>query len=410
MSTRLDEGGMQEQTDGQLVARARKGDLSAFETIVERHRAAVVAVAAARLGSLADVEDVAQDAFVQAYFRLHQLRKPEALLPWLRRLTDRLAVTRLRGRREEAVEPASLERLRAARAGADGGRHEGEATEALAGLPTAMRQTVALTYLAGYTCAEAAALLGVREGTVKSRLSRARAMMKEVIEMAGEEPGKGKAGDEFARETVERLMREARRLLESGKIEAAGERAEEVLDMQARADLDSGGDFTHLHFDEEAVRISGLAYREKRRRDCEANAEQYGYRLDDLDWELADVDVLSQTLGKPAGEGKDVWGIPLSREQITMLDARDVCRRLRCSPQVLADWVERGCPALRCWPFVRFDWERVKQWLKDNEIEGWPRESDDDVDRPIRLLLRAVERGELTAKKAEGVLEGLELA
>ena len=78
---------MREETDGQLVGRVRTGDLSAFEVIVDRHRAALVAVAAARMRSLDDAEDVAQDAFVQAYLHLRQLRQPEALLPWLRRLT-----------------------------------------------------------------------------------------------------------------------------------------------------------------------------------------------------------------------------------------------------------------------------------------------------------------------------------
>jgi len=104
---------MSEHSDAQLVARAREGDLSAFEMIVDRHRAALVALAAGRLGSLADAEDVAQEAFVQAFFRLHQLRKPEALLGWLRRLTERLALMRLRSRREEPCEPARLERMRA---------------------------------------------------------------------------------------------------------------------------------------------------------------------------------------------------------------------------------------------------------------------------------------------------------
>jgi RNA polymerase sigma-70 factor (ECF subfamily) len=105
---------MREETDGQLVVRARGGDISAFEVIVNRHRAAIVALAASRLGSLADAEDVAQEAFVQAFFRLDQLRDAAALLPWLRRLTDRLALTRLRRRREEPLEPARVERMRAA--------------------------------------------------------------------------------------------------------------------------------------------------------------------------------------------------------------------------------------------------------------------------------------------------------
>lgn len=394
---------MHDETDGQLVARVRQGDIAAFEAIVDRHRAALVAVAAARLGSLADAEDVAQEAFVQAYFRLHQLRKPEALPAWLRRLTERLALMRLRRRREEPVEPARLEQMRAGNAL----QAEGSADELLRRLPNGMRQAVTLTCFAGYTSGEAAALLGVKEGTVRSRLSRARAMMREVIEMAGEEPAQGKPGEEFTRETVERLMREARRLLEKGKIEAAGERAEEVLDMQARAGFDAGGDTEHLHFDEEAVRISGLAYREKRRRDCEANAAQYGYRLEDLEWELEDVDVLSETLGKPTGRGKDVWGVPHSRMKLKIMDARDIVRRLGCSPQTLHTWVEKGCPILRCWPFARFDLDRVKQWLADNGIEEWPKESPRDLDRPIRVIFKALHRRELTPEEAEKVITNL---
>lgn len=105
---------MRTETDGQLALRAGGGELAAFEEIVSRHRAALVALAAARLGSLAEAEEVAQEAFVQAFFRLHQLRDPEALLPWLRRVAERIALMRLRARREEAVDPAEMEQMRGA--------------------------------------------------------------------------------------------------------------------------------------------------------------------------------------------------------------------------------------------------------------------------------------------------------
>jgi RNA polymerase sigma-70 factor (ECF subfamily) len=228
VSGRSDDAGMREQTDGQLVKRVREGDLSAFEAMVDRHRGALVALAAARLGSLADAEDVAQDAFVRAFFRLRQLRNPDAVLPWLRRLTDRLALMRLRSRREEPVEPDRLEAMHAP-AHADSHR---ETKELLQRLPEAMRQTIALTYLAGYTCAETASLLGVREGTVKSRLSRARAIMRKVIGMTEEDLKAGKPTKEFTQQTIERLMRDARRLLEEGDLEDAAQRADEVLGIQ----------------------------------------------------------------------------------------------------------------------------------------------------------------------------------
>ena len=199
---------MSTETDAQLVARAQQGEVAAFEVIVERHRGALVALAAARLGSLADAEDVAQEAFVRAFFRLHQLQRAEALLPWLRRLTERLALARLRGRREEPLEPAQLERVRDRCPCAA----EAQAAELLHQLPHHMRQAVALTYLGGYTCAEAASLLGVQEGTVKSRLSRARTRLREAFAMAEKELTGRRPDDRFTQETIERLMREARRL------------------------------------------------------------------------------------------------------------------------------------------------------------------------------------------------------
>ncbi|HUT75038.1 MAG TPA: RNA polymerase sigma factor [Armatimonadota bacterium] len=397
---------MREETDSQLVARARDGDLSAFEAIVDRHRAALVALAAGRLGSLADAEDVAQDAFVRAFFRLHQLRDPQALLPWLRRLTERLALMRRRRRREDLVAPERLEQMRRDHMGPGRPDDDGRIAELLQQLPTAMRQTVTLTYLAGYTCAETAALLGIRAGTVKSRLSRARATLKEAFTMARKNLSEGKPEDEFTQQTIERLMAEARRLLEQGDIDAAGERAGEVVGMQVRARFDSGDD-SSVKIDKEAVRIYALPRKEQRRKDCEANAAQYGYRLQDLDWEVADVDMMSGTLGKPTGKGKDWWGMPHSRMRLRIMDARDICRRLRCSPVTLLEWVQSGLPILRCWPFARFDLDRVRQWLKDKRITDWPKETDYDLDMPIRVIFKALHRRDLTPEQAEEVITDL---
>jgi RNA polymerase sigma-70 factor (ECF subfamily) len=282
---------MSNGTDSQLVARVRAGDLSAFEAIVTRHRAALIATSAAVLGSVEEAEDAAQEAFVTAFFRLHQLRTPESLHPWLRRLAERVALAHLRGRREEPMEAGELDAIRTARDAAvvDAGDAR---SELLALLPEAMRQTVRMVHLEGYTCAEAASLLGVREGTVKSRLSRARAVLREAVMT---EKQAGKSAEEFTQETVERLMREARRLMAEGKIEEAGAQAEHVLVAQAQMGFAKGGAPDDLAFDADAARIAGAAYREKRLRDCEGNARQYGHRLEDLDWQVDDVDVMQGT-------------------------------------------------------------------------------------------------------------------
>jgi RNA polymerase sigma factor (sigma-70 family) len=156
--------GMHLETDAQLVLRSRAGDVSAFEALVARHRTALIATAAARLGSLADAEDVAQDALVRTFFRLDDLRDPAALSPWLRRMTDRLALMRLRSRREEPVDPEDLDVL--PHAERDPAGQVAQAEDLLAGLPRPMRQALVLTSLAGYTCAETGRL-PLRSGPVR---------------------------------------------------------------------------------------------------------------------------------------------------------------------------------------------------------------------------------------------------
>ncbi len=403
--------GRQHATDRALVARLRAGELAAFEAIVARYRAALIARAQARLGSCADAEDVAQDAFVQAFLHRHALRNPEALLPWLRRITDRLALQRQR-QREHPTPPDDLEVLadqHCARSAPDGAL---EIESLLAPLSAAMRETVSLTLLAGYTCAEAAEIMGVSEGTVKSRLHRARSALKEVWMTHGDMTGRGGA-DDFTRRTIARLKRQARRLVAEGKLEEASCLANEILREQitplfgdpARLGiaqtLRRAYDNPAFQPDAEAVALRNLPWTERRRRDCAANAAQYGYRLEELDWTLEDVDMQNGTLGKPTGTGRDTWGVPVSRLALQIVDARALCQRLAVSPLRLYQWVQQGCPILRCWPFARFDVARVAQWLADQGIHDWPREPADALARPIRLLFRAVAAGELTPEQAE---------
>jgi len=406
---------MSTETDAQLVERMRRGEVEAFEVIVSRHRAALVALAGARLNSHADAEDAAQEAFVQAFFQLHHLRDPAALLPWLRRVTVRLALMRLRSRREEPTAPRQLEAGRGPTelpAFADA-----KAAELLGVLPPAMREAVSLTYLEGYTCAEAAEMLGVKAGTVKSRLSRARARLKEALAMPERE--KGEPGDEFTRRTIERLKKEARRLLAAGDLTAAAQRAQAVLVEQVKpafgdpkergvaSTLLAAWDTGAVKPDPEAVAMAGLDWKAQRQRECEANAAQYGFRLADLDWKLDDVSYMSETVGRPTGHGKDVWGVPVSRMALTIIDARALCQRLCCSPLELHGWVKRGCPILRCRPWARFDLDRVQQWLRDNGIAEWPRENAYELERPLRIIFREVYRGKLAADDAERVMADL---
>ncbi len=86
------------------------------------------------------------------------------------------------------------------------------------------------------------------------------------------------------------------------------------------------------------------------------------------------------------------------------MDARDICRRLNCSPITLAAWVERGCPIHRRPPYAHFVLEEVEAWLAAQQITDWPTERDAELDVPLRVLLRAVQRHRLTPGEAERVM------
>lgn len=381
---------MSMETDGQLVARCRRGDLTAFEALVERHRATIVALAYSRLGCFADAEDIAQEAFVHAFFRLPQLREAEKFMPWLRSITARFCLMHLRRRREECIEPGETERLSAVEASHDDSRLE----EALAKLPEAMQLTIRLTYLHGYTTTEAAEILGVRRGTIKSRLGRARAALRKELGIMGErEPSSA-----FMNEVTERLMERARELLERGEYEAAEESLDEVLNVQ----------FEHgSRFDPEAVRMAESVWEQMRQRNAEANARQYGKHLEDLDWKVGKFNTLSNSLAHPGGEGQDIWGVPRGAKSV--LDARDICRRLKVSPTTLHRWIQQGMPVIRYRPWVRFGYDRVKAWLSEQGITPRPEITLAQASHPLRFLFAEIEADRLTAKQAERILRELDL-
>jgi RNA polymerase sigma-70 factor, ECF subfamily len=85
-------------SDTDLVARARRGDRTAFSALVDRYRGAVYGVAYHYLMDRDDAQDAAQEAFVHAYLRLSQLQQPERFGPWLRRITANVCLDVLRRR------------------------------------------------------------------------------------------------------------------------------------------------------------------------------------------------------------------------------------------------------------------------------------------------------------------------
>jgi RNA polymerase sigma factor (sigma-70 family) len=173
------------ETDSQLIESAQAGDLDAYEELVRRYQAIGYRMAAT-IVSAADAEDVAQEAFVKAFGKLHSFRPGADFRPWLltivanearnRRRSMRrhlAALRRVAGQRTEDV-PAADERLAA---------HERRAAllAAVRSLPEGERRVVQCRYLLELTEAETATILSLPAGTVKSRLSRALTRLRQLM-------------------------------------------------------------------------------------------------------------------------------------------------------------------------------------------------------------------------------------
>ena len=163
----------------ELVERARRGDLRAWESIVRTHQGISFRTAYLLTGSAADAEEAAQDAFVKAYRALGRFRRGAALRPWLLRIVANEAHNRRRSaaRRERlALRAAAQDRPGDAVPSPEAALLVGEERErllaAVESLPDEQRDTVTCRYFLELSEEETATVLRVRRGTVKSRLAR----------------------------------------------------------------------------------------------------------------------------------------------------------------------------------------------------------------------------------------------
>lgn len=180
-----------EPADAELVTRSVRGDLSAFNQIVDRYQSQVYNVAARTLGSRVAAEDVTQETFISAYKAISGFRGG-SLRAWLLRIARNQCFDHLRSikRRPESsleeafedtgfVQPASADSLPETQAlTAELGRAISRAIHAL---PLDQRITLLTVDVQGLSYEETAEAFGVSIGTVKSRLSRARSKVRDLL-------------------------------------------------------------------------------------------------------------------------------------------------------------------------------------------------------------------------------------
>ncbi|MCM2358045.1 MAG: sigma-70 family RNA polymerase sigma factor [Geobacteraceae bacterium] len=190
--------------DAALVASWRRGELAAFEALVGKYQKRMLNIAFRITGDYEDACELVQDAFVAAYRGIDAFRGAARFSTWLTSITVNLSRNRLQqgrakrkneaysldgppggdcGRAHErpAAVPSSLERLERLTL------HE-QLQECIRALATEFRETIVLRDLQDFSYDEICAILKVREGTVKSRLFRAREMVKDCLKRAVGEP------------------------------------------------------------------------------------------------------------------------------------------------------------------------------------------------------------------------------
>ena len=165
------------QTD--LVAAARRGEAGALAALYHSHGGAVFRLAYRLTGTREDAEDVVHDVFVGLPEALRRYEERGALESWLKRVTARVALMRLRQR--ERRREVNLDAVAGHRSQEPQGGQSG-LQEAVDALPDGLRSVLVLKEIEGYSHGEVAALLGISEGASRVRLLRAIRSLRRLLE------------------------------------------------------------------------------------------------------------------------------------------------------------------------------------------------------------------------------------
>ena len=174
-----------------LIQQCLTGNQDAFRRLIEPHQDFVFRVALAVLGSREEAEEAAQDAFVRAYRGLGSFSAKVPFQAWIYRIAIRTALNVRRRRRRRLFERLTPPAWFGGLASSDSEAPDTQFAKRDARirlraiidrLPAKLQEVVVLTYLQELACGEIAEILNIPEGTVKSRLHRAREKLHREIE------------------------------------------------------------------------------------------------------------------------------------------------------------------------------------------------------------------------------------
>ena len=167
----------------ELVQRARRGDVDAFETIYRRHAGRIHAICRRLAGDAARAEELTQEAFLRAWSRLETYRPGTRFAAWLTRVAVNVAISDARSRtqrarRENLVDDPDAWDPPSPRPGPSSGL---DLEAAIAALPPGARRVYVLHDVEGFRHDEIARELGLATGTTKAQLHRARKLLREAL-------------------------------------------------------------------------------------------------------------------------------------------------------------------------------------------------------------------------------------
>lgn len=183
-----------------LAAETLKGDLDAFEELVQRFQQQVFRVAYRMVGQKEEAEDIGQEVFLNVYQKMYQYDVSKPFAPWLYRITVNTCISWLRRKKKvvllnfddaatrhieyehtEYIDPlVSLEQEELAR----------QIKDTVDRLPEAYRTVLILRYQLDLTNQEIADTLGITRANVEVKVHRARRMLRNLLVQSGQEGGK----------------------------------------------------------------------------------------------------------------------------------------------------------------------------------------------------------------------------
>lgn len=171
-----------ETSDLDLLTATRHGDQRAFAELMRRHESRVFSICYRMLGERAAALDATQDTFINVFRRSEAFRGDAAFSTWIYRIAMNVCKDALRKRARTPVPQEEIEPTPATSAMEDAVDARTDLGRALALLPDEYREAVVMFDLGGIPYEEIATATGAALGTVKSRISRGRKRLAEILE------------------------------------------------------------------------------------------------------------------------------------------------------------------------------------------------------------------------------------